>query len=96
MKCTHGPYRKPFWPPSADSSAWCPGTRFCSRSTSWATPRSRNPRTPPPPYHEVTEAAKSLLDSGENLPLPLIAKLLKFQFLNIKQRDQQRREAEQK
>ncbi|KAM7377443.1 hypothetical protein PAMA_013973 [Pampus argenteus] len=57
-----------------------------------------NPKTKKPDdvpaYYEVTEPAKLLLDAGEEIPCDLMAKILKFQLLQIKDSDQQRREAE--
>lgn len=44
---------------------------------------------------QVKEMAKMLLDAGEEIPCNLMAKLLKFQLLQVKTSDQQRREAEQ-
>ncbi|XP_067270329.1 sperm-associated antigen 17 isoform X2 [Pseudorasbora parva] len=49
-----------------------------------------------PMFFEVTELAKSMMDSGEEITVDLMAKLIKFQLLTIKNNDIARRAAEQK
>ena len=50
----------------------------------------------PPQFHEVCEQVKPLVDQGEPIPPSLMAKLLKFRLLHVKQRDLERREEEKK
>ncbi|RXN12381.1 DENN domain-containing 2D-like isoform X1 [Labeo rohita] len=49
-----------------------------------------------PMFCEVTEVAKSIIDAGEQITVDLMAKLIKFQLLTIKNNDIARRAAEQK
>ncbi|KAK3098986.1 hypothetical protein FSP39_024961, partial [Pinctada imbricata] len=58
-------------------------------------PKGKKPKEVPNHY-EVCEPCKVHLDNNEEIPLPLLARLLKFKLLSIKTNDQKRREAEKK
>lgn len=48
------------------------------------------------PFAEICEACKPYVDAGEEIPLPMLAQLIKFRLLTIKDSDQKRREIEAK
>ena len=58
-------------------------------------PKAKKPKDVPA-FSEICEVAKNHLDQGETIPLPLLAKLLKWKLLGVKQKDIKRREDEQK
>ena len=58
-------------------------------------PKSKKVKEIPANY-EVCEPCKNYLDNNEDIPLVLLAKLIKFRLLDVKQKDIQRRDAEKK
>ncbi|KAL4233858.1 Sperm-associated antigen 17 [Mactra antiquata] len=58
-------------------------------------PKGKKPKETPAHY-EVCEPCKNHLDIGEDIPLHLLAKLIKFKLLWIKTADLKRRETEKK
>ena len=50
----------------------------------------------PPAFHEICEQVKGQMDQGEVVSASMMAKLLKFKLLHIKQKDFERREEEKK
>lgn len=49
-----------------------------------------------PQHYEVCEPCKMHLDAGEEIPPPLLAKLVKWKLLDVKQKDLKRRETDKK
>ncbi len=50
----------------------------------------------PPQFVEIAEVIKSTIDRGEEISPALMAKLLKFKLLMLKQKDLERRDEEKK
>ncbi|XP_067849079.1 sperm-associated antigen 17 isoform X2 [Heptranchias perlo] len=61
----------------------------------YGNPKSKKP-SDPPMFYEITEVAWALLAKGEQLSLPLLSKVVKFQLLCIKQKDLQKKENKNK
>ena len=49
-----------------------------------------------PEFVEICEQVKPFIDQGEDIPPILLAKLLKFKLLLLKNKDNERREEEKK
>ena len=49
-----------------------------------------------PANSEICEPCRNYLENGEDIPLPLLAKLVKFRLLDVKQKDLKRRESDKK
>ncbi|KAL8578119.1 hypothetical protein ACOMHN_055439 [Nucella lapillus] len=58
-------------------------------------PKNKKPKEVPANF-EVCEPCKTHLDAGEEVPLPLLSKLIKFRLMAVKAVDVKRREAEKK
>ncbi|XP_056016111.1 sperm-associated antigen 17-like isoform X10 [Ostrea edulis] len=58
-------------------------------------PKGKKPKEVPQ-HFEVCEPCRIHLDNGEEIPLPLLARLIKFKLLAIKANDLKRRETEKK
>uniref|UniRef100_F7DM61 Sperm associated antigen 17 n=1 Tax=Monodelphis domestica TaxID=13616 RepID=F7DM61_MONDO len=58
--------------------------------------KGKKQAVPVPLFYEVISAAKAIMAAGETLSTPLIGKLIKYELMNLKQKDELRRVAEKK
>ena len=68
---------------------------ICIKARELGNPKNKKPKEVPANY-EVCEPCKAHLDAGEEIPLPLLAKLIKYRLMAIKTADLKRREVERK
>lgn len=69
--------------------------RVCLQVRELGNPKGKKPKEVPQ-HFEVCEPCRIHLDNGEEIPLPLLARLIKFKLLAIKANDLKRRETEKK